>query len=106
MTRAEYRRWRASVEHVIQQAIDLLDQLDGDPDLEDGADDEPSLASPVGGDSQICWSAGADDDREQPLAAAALKQGLSHFPASFWNIDARSLGGPVTRSVTLADFRA
>jgi hypothetical protein len=33
MTRAEYRHWRFYAESLIQQAIDLLDQLDGDPDL-------------------------------------------------------------------------
>ena len=36
----------------------------GDADLEDGGDEEPSLASLVGGESQIGWCAGSDDDRE------------------------------------------
>jgi len=30
----------------------------------DGADDEPSLGSPSGGESQMAWSAGADHDGE------------------------------------------
>jgi hypothetical protein len=64
MTLAEYRRWRFYVEHLIQPAIDILDDIDGDADLEDGGDDEPSLGAPIGGDSQLCWSAGSDDDRD------------------------------------------
>ena len=29
-----------------------IDRMDGDPDLEDGGDEEPSLGSPTGGESQ------------------------------------------------------
>ncbi len=65
MSPAEYRRWRFYAESLIEQAITILDAIDGDADLEDGRDGEPSLASPVGGDSQIIWCAGADDDRDQ-----------------------------------------
>ncbi|MBZ9789604.1 hypothetical protein K9B32_05585 [Rhizobium sp. 3T7] len=36
---------RKAVEAKIEELIDLLDQLDGDADLEDGADDEPSVGS-------------------------------------------------------------
>ncbi len=64
MTRSEYRRWRFYAESLIEQAITILDTLDGDADLEDGGDGEPSLASPAGGESQIPWCAGSDDDRE------------------------------------------
>ena len=64
MTPAEYRRWRCYAEALIEQAISILDTLDEDADLEDGGDGEPSLASPAGGDSQIIWCAGADDDRD------------------------------------------
>jgi hypothetical protein len=64
MTQSEYRRWRFYAESLIDQAITILDTLDGDADLEDGGDGEPSLASPVGGESQIIWCAGSDDDRE------------------------------------------
>jgi hypothetical protein len=70
MTRAEYRRWRFYAESLIEQAISILDAIDGDPDLEDSGDGEPSLTSPVGGHSQLCWSAGCDDDREQDRQAA------------------------------------
>ncbi len=47
-----------------QFGIVILDAIDGNADLEDGGDGEPSLASPVGGESQIVWCAGADDDRD------------------------------------------
>ena len=49
----------------------LLDAIDGDADLEDGGDAEASLASPAGGESQLCWSAGCDDDREHSEQVAA-----------------------------------
>ena len=55
---------RRLLEDVIERALALLDRLDGDPDLEDSADDEPSLGSPAGGDSQRAWCAGADHDGE------------------------------------------
>jgi hypothetical protein len=55
MAPAQIRKWRFYAEALIQQAIDLLDTIDGEADLEDGGDDEPALASPVGGDSQIIW---------------------------------------------------
>ncbi len=71
MTPAELRRWRFYAESLIEQAITILDTLDGDADLEDSGDGEPSLASPVGGDSQLCWCAGADDDREPSQQVAA-----------------------------------
>ncbi len=54
----------------IEQAITILDTIDGDADLEDGGDGEPSLASPSGGESQIIWCAGRDDDWEQDRQSA------------------------------------
>jgi hypothetical protein len=71
MPRSEYRRWRFYAESLIEQAISILDTLDGDADLEDSGDGEPSLASPVGGESQIVWCAGRDDDREHSQQVAA-----------------------------------
>ncbi len=62
MTREQYGKWRFCAESLIEQAISILDTLDGDADLEDGGDGEPSLAAPTGGESQIIWCAGADDD--------------------------------------------
>ncbi|EIM26684.1 hypothetical protein [Microvirga lotononidis] len=41
MTRAQYQKWRFYAESLIQQAIDILDALDGDADLEDGGEFEP-----------------------------------------------------------------
>ena len=73
MSPNEYRRWRFYAEALIEQAIEVLDAIDGDADLEDGGDAEPSLASPTGGDSQIIWCAGSDDDREISHHAAASK---------------------------------
>jgi hypothetical protein len=71
MTPALYQRWRFYAESLIEQAISIHDALDGDVDLEDGGDGEPSLASPVGGESQICWTAGCGDDREHSHQVAA-----------------------------------
>jgi hypothetical protein len=70
MSPAQQRNWRFYAD-LIQQAIDILDEIDGDPDMEDGVDEEPSLASPIGGESQLCWSAGSGDDREQDVRGAA-----------------------------------
>ncbi len=41
MTSAQYRKWRFYAESLIQQAIDILDAIDGDADLEDNGDPEP-----------------------------------------------------------------
>ncbi|MCJ2070061.1 hypothetical protein MKK75_14865 [Methylobacterium sp. J-030] len=72
---------RASLEEAAQIALDaadriiaVLDQLDGDPDMEDGADAEPSLAAPenVAG-SQMTWLRGGDQDREEEVSEPALQ---------------------------------
>ena len=44
--------------------IAILNDMDGDPDLEDGADDEPSLGAHEGHASQIVWLRGSDTDHE------------------------------------------
>lgn len=41
-----------------------LDEIDGDPDLEDGGDAEPSLGAPEGQGSQVVWLRGGDRDLE------------------------------------------
>ena len=64
MTPAQCRKWRLYAGALMQEAIDILDAFDGEADLEDGGDGQPSLGSPVGGESQLCWSAGSDDGRE------------------------------------------
>ncbi len=50
----------------------VVDATDGGADLEDGGDGELSLAYRVGGESQMCWSAGSDDDREQAVQASSF----------------------------------
>lgn len=42
---AIYRFRRSELERRIEEMIALLDRMDGDPDLEDGGDDEPSIGS-------------------------------------------------------------
>lgn len=40
------QRLRIRLTALIDRLITALDEIDGDPDFEDGADDEPSLAHP------------------------------------------------------------
>jgi len=71
---------RASLEEAAQTALDtadriiaVLDRLDGDPDLEDGADAEPSLAAPENHTgSQVVYMRGNDQDREAEAPEAPL----------------------------------
>ena len=63
---------RASLEEAAQVALDaadriiaVLDSMDGDSDLEDGGDAEPSLAAPENATgSQIVYMRGSDRDGE------------------------------------------
>jgi hypothetical protein len=61
---------RSSDRHRLEEAIDqliwLLDELDDDPDLEDGGDDEPELGSLTssGAMSQSQWAGGSGQDLE------------------------------------------
>ena len=50
----------------------MLNRIDGCPALEDGADVEPSLASPENPGSQVTWLRGTDQDREADAPEAAL----------------------------------
>lgn len=58
---------REHVEREIERLIALLDELDGDCDLEDGADDEPSIGSnpliSVMGEMEVDLE--FDEEREQ-----------------------------------------
>ncbi len=73
---------RASLEEAAQTALDaadriiaVLDGMDGDSDLEDGADDEPSLAAPENATgSQVTWLRGNDQDREAEVAEIVLPE--------------------------------
>jgi len=62
---------RAQLEEAAQVALDAadriiaaLDRMDGDPDLEDGGDAEPTLGAPEALGSQIIWLRGTDRDLE------------------------------------------
>ncbi len=72
MMREQYRKLRFYAESLIEQAISILDTIDGDMDLEGGGDGEPSLASPIGGESQMCWCSGSDDDGSRPFREIPL----------------------------------
>ena len=73
---------RASLEEAAQVALDaadriiaVLDRLDGDTDLEDGADAEPSLAAPENHTgSQVVWMRGNDRDREAEAPETVLPE--------------------------------
>ncbi|MCJ2093139.1 hypothetical protein MKK67_11615 [Methylobacterium sp. J-072] len=73
---------RASLEEAAQVALDaadriiaVLDRMDGDPDLEEGADAEPSLAAPENHTgSQVVWMRGNDADREIEAPEAVLPE--------------------------------
>ncbi|MCJ2092076.1 hypothetical protein MKK67_06115 [Methylobacterium sp. J-072] len=73
---------RASLEEAAQVALDaadriiaVLDRMDGDTDLEDGADYEPSLAAPENHTgSQITWLRGNDRDREAEAPETVLPE--------------------------------
>ena len=66
---------RAALELALEKTLDAvdylvaqLDRLDGDPDLEAAGDEEPSLAAPTGGPSQVLWATGNSLDLEQALS--------------------------------------
>lgn len=62
--RAEFERLAELALDVVDQIVALLNEADGDPDLEEGGDAEPSLATPIGGTSQRTWASGGDRDLE------------------------------------------
>ena len=51
---------------VVDHLVAALDIIDGDPDLEDGGDTEPSLGAPECHASQVVWLRGGDRDLEEP----------------------------------------
>ncbi|MCJ2092809.1 hypothetical protein MKK67_09885 [Methylobacterium sp. J-072] len=73
---------RASLEEAAQVALDaadriiaVLDRMDGDADLEDGGDDEPSLAAPENtAGSQVVYMRGNDQDCETEAAEIVLAE--------------------------------
>lgn len=64
---------RARIEGALALALDTidflvaaLDEIDGDSDLEDGGDTEPSLGTPENHhESQVVWLRGSDRDLEE-----------------------------------------
>ncbi|MGX9979611.1 hypothetical protein [Methylobacterium fujisawaense] len=48
----------------VDHLVAALDEMDGDPDLEDSGDAEPSLGAPEGHASQVVWLRGGDRDLE------------------------------------------
>lgn len=62
-------RDRLALAAAVEQLIAILDDIDGDPDLEDGDnfDDEPWLGASDGAGSRGCWAFrdNANDDREE-----------------------------------------
>ncbi|MCJ2052513.1 hypothetical protein [Methylobacterium sp. J-070] len=73
---------RASLEEAAQIALDaadriiaVLDRMDDDADLEDGADGEPSLAAPENATgSQVVYMRGNDQDRETEAPETVLPE--------------------------------
>lgn len=53
---------------LVERLIAVMDEIGGDPDLEDGGDDEPSLGASIPqltwAGTQDGWAQGCDDDRE------------------------------------------
>lgn len=62
------QRLRERLTRLIDRLVCALDEIDGDPDFEDGADDEPSLSASIPTLSwegtQDCWLQGEEDERE------------------------------------------
>lgn len=76
----EFRR--SEIEHRIEELIALLDLLDGDENLEDGADDEPSIGN-VGRyvNHELHYDLEADSADEEPSLGWANPEGLrAHVP--------------------------
>ena len=73
---------RASLEEAAQTALDaadriiaLLDRIDGDTDLEDGGDAEPSLAAPENTTgSQVVYMRGGNQDCETETPEIAIPE--------------------------------
>ena len=62
--RAEIEAAALAAMDIANRLIAVLDAMDGDTELEDGGDAEPSLGAPEGHASQVVWLHGSDSDRE------------------------------------------
>jgi hypothetical protein len=68
---------RKDLEASLERMLSVLDAMDGDPDLEDNGDGEPSIGS-CSGRSQIFWSWGNTDDRELDFGEEDLQLGWAN----------------------------
>lgn len=62
--RAEFERLAELALDVVDQIVALLNEADGDPELEESGDAEPSLGAPEGHPSQMAWMRGGGRDLE------------------------------------------
>jgi hypothetical protein len=62
--REEFQKLADLALDIVDRIIALLDVEDGDPDLEDGGDAEPSLGAPEEHGNQIVWFRGSGRDLE------------------------------------------
>lgn len=63
--RAELEQLGHATFDIVERIVALLDQMDGDPDREDGGDAEPDLGAPEEHGNQIVWLRGTTRDLEQ-----------------------------------------
>lgn len=62
--REEFQKLADLALDIVDRIVALLDAEDGDPDLEDGGDAEPSLGAPEEHGNQIVWFRGSGRDLE------------------------------------------
>lgn len=92
---------RASLEAAAQVALDaadriiaVLDHMDGDTDLEDGADAEPALAAPENhAGSQVTWLRGSDQDREAEAPETVLPEVAAETTSTVIEVEPLRWGG-------------
>jgi hypothetical protein len=70
------QRLHRKVSGLIDRLILILDTLDGDPELEDGGDDEPSLSFALGMDQD--WAIKGEPNRGLDLEDACEDEGAEH----------------------------
>ncbi|WP_311274404.1 hypothetical protein [Methylobacterium sp. WCS2018Hpa-22] len=62
--REEFERLAELALDIVDRIVALLDEADGDADLEPDADREPSLGAPEGHEGQVTWLRGGSRDAE------------------------------------------
>ena len=71
--REEFQRLADLALDVVDQIVAILDAADGDADLEDGGDAEPSLGAPDENESQVIWLRGTTRDLESDWQQEGLR---------------------------------